>query len=190
MAPYLITIESDAVVGKDFVPELSLDDVRPITSGCRLTDVQKAAIPRVLKLSNIGTKSASFPDVIGWNIGPWIVSERLRDKIDELEPGIHEFVPLAASYKGDNRECKPYYFLLLTQALDAVVMEETKFQSGFGPEAAKASRFLLDKFGGPCTLRAEKVAGHHLWRGLDEMRLSYFCSDELADYFSHEKMLG
>lgn len=185
--PYVVTDDLNAAIAKEFVPELSLDDKRPITLGHQLTENQKAAIPRSLKVEKPRRKF--FPDILGWNVGPWIVSQRVRDKIEELEPHIHDFIPLHVKQEDDKKDYGTYYLVILTQHVDAVIFEETKFLGGIGLDAAKASRFMLDQYG-PCTLRAEAVAGRHLWRGAGDMHLRYFCSDELGNFILQEKLRG
>jgi len=187
--PYLIrdTSISKDIVGNKFEPKMPMDEKRPVTLGHELTQEQKDQIPRLLLVDK--PKTAELPDVLGWALGPWIVSPRLRSKIESLETGVHEFIPIEVKQSDESRQFGVYYLILFTQALDAVVFEETHFATGLGLEAAKASNYFIDRRG-PCTLYAKAISGRHLWRGTGKMQLSYFCSSELGDFIIREKIRG
>lgn len=189
--PYYLEVgrDDDVSVRKDFEPDLPMEQRRPITKGELLTQAQKNAIPRTLLVSRMERRD--LPDILGWVMGPWIVSPRLKNKIEELEPGVHEFIPLHVMHEDDGRDFGTYYLILLTQALDAVDFDNTDFAMGRGRAAAKSSAYFMTfEWGGQCTLKEEACQGHHLWRGADGMRLRYFCSDELGEYVQRNGLLG
>ena len=175
-----------------FDPPLSLPDLLEIASGRELTPEQKARIPRILRVRP--AQAEHIPDILATGeIGPWIVSQRLRDKIEELEPDIHEFIPVSVRRDDDSRDHGIYHLILLTQSVDAVVAERTKFQEGYGKEAAALSGDLLDSADPDITLKETATAGHHLWRAgvlYEPMWMHYFCSDELARFVMENKLTG
>jgi hypothetical protein len=120
------------------------------------------------------------------------VSAELRDKIEELEPGVHLFVPLQlVGAKKDRKDYGTYYLLLLTQALDAVLMDGTRFRVGYGLEAAEQCKYALYD-DGPCVLDGTVIGDRHLWRGAGpgDRWSDYFCSDALADFIRERQMRG
>ena len=149
--PYVIEIPLDGPsVLKEFEPkpEDRLEFMRSVTKPTKLESEEIASIPRTLIVGE--PKKGAFPDILGWNLGPWIVSPRLRKTIETLEPDVHDFVPILVKGEDGNSDYGTYYLILLTQALDAVIYEETEFSAGIGVEAAKRSRYAINAGYGPC----------------------------------------
>lgn len=148
----------------------------------------------------------NLPDMIGMSGGPYVICPKLKEKIEELEPGIHEFFPLNVKRDNGSKEYGTYYLLYVTQAFDAVIWDKTVFSGGpdnRGLAAAKKAAFQLRTNDNPgwCTLKREVIEGRHLWRakvsdeslfqnGGDPMRNKYFCSAELRDFIAAEKLIG
>jgi hypothetical protein len=127
---------------------------------------------------------------MGWDGGPWIISERLRDKLEELEPGAHKFLPLEVMQDDDSKRYGTYHLILLTTSLDAIIFEKTKFHEGYGEDAAKASGYSIGAFSPDIHLKKNVIMGHHMWRGVGKMSFHHFCSDELGDFVIQKKMEG
>ncbi len=189
--PYVIETPSDgSTLSKDFdpEPEEEIELIRLVTRPTKLRSEEIAKIPRTLIVGK--PRKGKFPDILGWTLGPWIVSPRLREIIETLEPGVHDFVPIHVRGDDGTSDHGMYHLILLTQALAAVIHEETKFSAGIGLEAAKKCRYAISTGSGPCALDADIIEGHHLWRGAIPMQKSYFCSDELRDHIEVEGMRG
>lgn len=177
-------------VSQKFDPSFSVEKRRPITLGLPMTKQEKDAIPRILRIAK--PRSQELMDILGWGSGPWFVSQPIRDKIEELEPDVHEFIPV--EIKRDDGSCDfgTYYLILLTQALDAIVPDKTEFHEGIGEEAAKRSAYYISEFARLITLKESIISGHHLWRGAGPGNRwsDYFCSDALGDFILENGFRG
>ena len=175
----------------DFEPEIDSVVESRFAMGKQLTDDEIAQIPRKISIGRV--PSIGIPDIWGWMNGPYLVSPKLRDKIEELEPGVHGFIPIHVVGKNENKtDYGTFYLLHLTQAIDAIVPEETNFREGIGLEAAKASVFKLNAWRGPYVLDHTIIAGHHLWRGAGPGKrwADHYCSDELGEFIKENKLRG
>lgn len=175
-----------------------------IYSGLPLPDDMRAQMAHTLLVAK--PNGARPPDIIGMNLGPYILCRKLKEKIDELEPGVHEFFPLEVVRDDKSAAYGTYFLLHLKQACEAVIWNKTEFRGGpdnRGLEAAKKAGFLLRQSDNPdwCTLQRSAIEGRHLWRtmlcdeslhrhGSDPMRTHHFCSDELRDFVVTEKLIG
>lgn len=192
--PYYIknaVTNSNAVTKLKFEPEIDSEINRRLSLGKHLTDEEIAQIPR--KICVGGVPSIGIPDVWGWLTGPYLVSPRLREKIEALEPSVHGFIPIHVVGKDKNKaDYGTFYLLQLTQAFDAIVPEETNFREGIGLEAAKASTFKLNSWQGPYVLCRAQIEGRHLWRGAGpgDRWNDYYCSDELGEFIKENKLRG
>ena len=189
--PYLIRytdIEEDSVA-KEFEPEFLMSDNRPFLNGVDFTQEQIDGIPRTLLIAKPrGNKGA--PELLGWDNGLKIVAPMVKEFLEQVEPNVHEFVPL--NVKRDDRleDYGTYYLILIRQTLDALVFEETPFgANAYGLEGAKKNRYLISEFGKP-VLRRSACEGRHLWRGANELIRHYFCSDELGEFIKNNGLRG
>ncbi|WP_421527221.1 imm11 family protein [Pseudomonas brenneri] len=201
--PYLIglTSEPGKVVGLVFEPKIDGRLSALIGSGEPLTPELRAAIPRVLRVSEL--EGGGVPGIIGWNIGPFVICQRLRDILEELEPGRHEFFPVeirSFDRGADERKFGIYYLLIGLIGLDAVVVEQTTFTKGFGREGYERSARFDHEKSAVCTLDARIIEGHHFWKLPREFGRTpdhpgrsvsgYFCSDELWSRIKQEHIEG
>lgn len=177
----------------EFEPRLLVpEQTRPLILGHVLTKAQKDALPRTLRVLDLD-KTGVF-DVFGWaGNGKWVICRRLRDKIEELEPGVHDFVPIQVVGPDGRGDFGTYHHLIYSVKLDLFHYDRTRFLKGFGRQAAEASRHILcgdaDQFA--CVLKANVVEGHHLWRGMhQDSVLGTFCSDELGAFILGEGLRG
>ena len=177
----------------EFEPRLVVpDQTRPLILGEVLTQAQKDALPKVLRVLDL--EETGVLDVFGWaGNGKWVICRKLRDKIQEMEPGVHDFVPIRVESPDGACDFGVYYHLIYTVKLDIFHYDRTRFLEGFGRAAAEASRHVLcggsDLFA--CVLKADVVEGRHLWRGrFQDSVLGTFCSDELGEFMQGEGMRG
>jgi hypothetical protein len=102
------------------------------------------------------------------------VSEGVKDVIEELEPGLHDFAPMEIRYgTRDSNESFQYFALRINQSFDAIDYEKSDMdvivqQNG--------NRILEKKTGVPVIMKPELTAGKHLW-----VYHKVYCSDELHD---------
>ncbi len=172
-----------------------------ISLGKPLTPELRAAIPGVLRVTEL--QGGGIPGVIGWSIGPFVICQRLRDILEELEPGRHDFFPLELrGFKQGAQEKKygTYYLIIGLVGVDAVVVEQTTFIKGFGREGYERSPHFDHEKTAVCTLDARIIAGHHFWTlprdfgktpdHPDRSVTGYFCSDELWSRIEQENIEG
>lgn len=128
-----------------------------------------------------------IPAVFGRMVGRKFVTPKMRDYLEQLEPGVHRFFPIQVrseimiSGKKDHGE---HYLLLPPPLIDCLVIETTQFAKGYGIEGWKQGKNenggggLSGRPNSPCTLQKSLVEGHHLWRTKVGDRFEYTCSDE------------
>jgi len=167
--PYVVSTSGDdsRSVSKDFDPDIPMDYNRKLTGVFPMTADERAAIPKKLRVGK--PRVGGIPHILGWSMGPFIVSWRVRGLIEELEPGVQEFSPIELVSVDGKGGLGTYFLILPPPKLDAIVKEQTEFDS---------SRMLRPR--GRCVLDAAAIRGHHFWRGEQPLILTYFCSDELG----------
>lgn len=132
----------------------------------------------------VGIPAARLPDLFG--LGPGLgVTDLIRDKIEELEPGVHQFLPAEITAKGGERPERRYWFLHICNRVDAIDPEKSvlRFAEGGG-------RFYADGIPGGATprmvLREEAIAGMCLWKDR-RWSTGFFMSDALFDFVTEGK---
>lgn len=181
--PYVIRIggSDSRSMDKVFDPDIPMDFKRILTGVYPMTPEARAAIPKTLLVGK--PRKGGVSAVLGWSMGPFIVSQRVHDILEELEPGVQDFVPVEVKSLGGvpiggKTEHGTYYLLLPLPQVDAIVAEETDF-----------SGKLIDIFG-KCTVDLAAVGSHHLWRAPDPYGFIFFCSDQLHDRLEAEGLDG
>jgi hypothetical protein len=151
--PYAIhpSTSDSRSVGKDFDPEIPIELFRQLVGTRPMTPEGRLAIPKRLRIRR--PSHGAIPHILGWSIGPWILSPRVRDIFEELEPGIQSFSPIELVSKIRGKEYGTYFLMAPPPKLAAVVAEKTEF-SGNSPRRD-----------GTCVLDARMIQGHHFWRG-------------------------
>lgn len=200
---YLISIAAGgSSVSKEFDPPLDFGLKIKIGEGLSLTEEEKMAMPKVLRVTQ--RSRGGVPAIIGWNIGPFIVCETLKNKLEKLEPGRHRFLPLeiwGMKRSRQNHCYGTYYWIISIPRLDAVVVDETNFSKGLGRVGFELSAGSISHSkDGVCVLNSDVTKGHHLWqlpKGFgssadypNQSRSGFFCSDELRDFIKSERMDG
>lgn len=111
-----------------------------------------------------------IPEIFESTYGVWTVKDCIKSIIEELEPGVHTFIPVNLRIRGSDKSHGQYYLLYPGQAIDAVVIDETDFgegkgRAGFGKEISPGVRsYTLSPFG-RTVLDQRLIEGRHLWRG-------------------------
>lgn len=107
----------------------------------------------------------------------FLASPEVRDIIEQLEPGLHDFVPCQLRY-GDDGPSQPYFCVRVQQSFDPVDVERSVDNGGVKILTRKTDGATMwsKRPSKPMHLRAERTAGKHLW-----FYYHLFCSDELHD---------
>jgi hypothetical protein len=131
--------------------------------------------PRVV-ISGKVSKCAWF--VMAFGGGTWIVSERFKDIVEGLEPGIHNWLPTDLVLANGDPTPEPYYFFQVGQTLDSVIFERSSFNSIETVTGEHAVFF--PKLNHLMTLEKQKVAGKHVWKEKFVGHIDFFFSNDLV----------
>ncbi len=136
-----------------------------------------------------------LPDVLGWSIGPFIVTGFIKETLEALEPNTHKFKSVEVSMS-DRPEAATtaYHILLPPPVVDAIDIDRTMFVKGLGRAGYDASVRIkvinwLDPDVRVGALQA-KLIGRHLWRLPEEYRFEYMCSDRLWSILTKNGVVG
>ena len=124
--------------------------------------------------------AGDVPDLIIKN--HYVVSPRFRDLVESLEPGVHQFFPVAIYREVGGPVVSNHYWINICNRIDSVNRESTNLKwkidytgkTGFWDDfAVPDPRLVFSK---------DKVLGLHLW--VDPfllVRNSFYCSNEFAN---------
>ncbi|MEQ1672515.1 MAG: DUF1629 domain-containing protein [Hyphomicrobium sp.] len=165
--------------------KLRVEFFRPLKYGQPLSPRALAMLPTPYRIG--GPKGKPVPDIFGNDLGPWHVSDRVKDIIEDLEPGVHTFIPINAIKvvventtdadlyaagdltKGKQEAISPrnrkYFILHVQRVVKAVVLDETDYAGTTTAEQVRQTGSGTISKLGKCTLYASAIKGHHLWRG-------------------------
>ncbi|MCK0148606.1 DUF1629 domain-containing protein [Marivita sp. S6314] len=115
-----------------------------------------------------------------------LVSERARRVFDDLEPGVHQFLPVEVTQGKADAPGGRTYLIFLGNRLDTLDKDLS------GPFNARGMCKGLTDPNGRVVLNSEKIGKHHAW---SEMFLStgtngFFVSDTLAKILEDEGLTG
>lgn len=190
--PYIIEelLDHKRLAGIDCPLEVSRAFLHPIARGEPLTPELLSLKPRPYFVRL--TKKGDLPDMFDAK-RVWTVSEKVKNIIEELEPGIHTFIPVEPIVRRSGRRFGTYYLLYVGQVIDAVVIEESVFRDGEGRAGFNVAPVLTR-----AVLNGPLIEGKHLWRGGleklggggDPFGSYRFCSDELKRRLEEAKAEG
>ncbi|WP_423992736.1 imm11 family protein [Halocynthiibacter sp.] len=111
------------------------------------------------------------------------VDETLRDIIEDLEPGVHQFWPMKITMPKDQTYPVPYYGMVIHTHLASFRLEGSDPASarpdayaGEGVDVISTSRSALAGL----AMSREAADGKHIWREKHILRPWLFMSDELV----------
>jgi hypothetical protein len=92
----------------------------------------------------------------------WGVCKRVKEIIEDLEPGKHQFIPVNLHYgtKG-HFEIHTYYTLQVNNMCNDVDVEKSNIRWNDRPGGG---RFWCKKYDEPVALPAQSISGKHIWR--------------------------
>jgi hypothetical protein len=105
------------------------------------------------------------------------VDEPLRDIIEELEPGVHQFWPMQITMPKDVAFPKPYHALVIHNHLDAFRSEESA-PGSWALEGGIPGLFTYRNIKG-MAMSLDAIGSKHLWREKSVQRPDILMSDAL-----------
>lgn len=186
--PYYITADDDNASGV-YSPEHAFASPEDpfffaVWLGKELTKDEMAAKPQTLAITI--NDVAEVPSIWGGGMQPWYVDETIKDILSDIEPGRHNFIPIRLTREDSMPTQRNFFLLHVTAAIEAIIIEHTRFAAGVGSDAYEHVQQLVES--GPIVLDSTSIANRHLWRGKEwntheynHLAFSYFCSDQLAD---------
>ena len=116
----------------------------------------------------------------------WVVSEDFKRVVEALEPGVHQFFPIALQRKDGESTEKQYYLLNICQHAGGLDLERTDTYWRDAPITHKPIQIVRP--GGKIVLRKAAIEGLHLWRGESPVLGFIFFSDALMDAVLEAKL--
>jgi hypothetical protein len=171
--PYLIELplDDDRAVSKSFQPPMSprqkvfIDGMSP-----RPAEVS----PELPTSIHVGRPaSGELPHILGWSLGPWVVSPEVREIIEDLEPRVHRSVPLSVISERDEQQLGTYHLLLETPQVDALDVAHTEWHRN-DPKQGLSHR-------GQIALRSRQIGSLHLWKLTLPIWQTYFVSEQFRE---------
>lgn len=113
-------------------------------------------------------------------------SQALRDCVESLEPGVHDFRKVEVSLKDGSPLGETYYAMNVRQiVLDAVVWEQTTARA---TRISTEMKVMSPQWGSVAMARA-RIAGLHLWTAADIVNGTMAVSNELYGLLKANKLL-
>ena len=146
------------------------------------TPLDPSQVPHRFKTE---TRADRLPDMFDCLAG-FMVSDVLRDKIEELEPGVHRFFDAEITCKGGEKPAKRYWLFQICNLVDAIDEEKSNlFTVKTGFKAYR--RYGLGPGAEPrLVFRKEAIEGMCVW--MDERFSDFFMSDELFEFIRKNKL--
>ncbi|QDG75254.1 imm11 family protein [Labrenzia sp. PHM005] len=117
--------------------------------------------------------------------GEWIVSQRFKDLVESLEPGVNNFLATELVFSKGAPAKEPYHFLQHGQDLDSIALDRSDHKEIDRYDGSKA--FLLNFKNHSVVMDKSKTKGCHLWKEKKASYRDFFLSNEL---FGKIKELG
>ena len=161
---------------------------KPITvDGELIVSVLNSGIPldpeKVPHRYIVQAKAEALPEIFGLKFG-YAVIDRFREKVEELEPTVHQFFDVEIMTKGGARPDKRYWLLQICNRVSSIDPEKTTLPLGPGDRYVGTNIPSGQPMG--MVLRKEAIAGKRMW--FDRKFMGRFFSDELFDFVRVNKM--
>lgn len=179
--PYLIetSLNDSRSVSKEFDPPIDMRRKVFLDGMSARPPEVDPAIPKRLRVGKPG--SGGLPHILGWSLGPWIVSEKVKAIIEDLEPGIHKFSSMEIVWQDTGVHVANYYLILDTPQVDCVDIKQTDWKQGLIGKIPMMGRIVL---------KSASVKGRHLWKSTEPLFQTYFVSDEFRARLEWENLDG
>lgn len=134
---------------------------------------------------SVEVAAADLPDFFSLRIG-YGVTDIFRDKVEELEPDVHQFFPVEITAKGRESPVKRVWLLHICNRVDAIDPIKTSVPLGFGGLFYSTEGLSVGRELG-FVLRKEAVAGKCMWVDC-RYKSGEFFSDELFAFVEQSRL--
>jgi len=131
--------------------------------------------PRIFKTTRTYKDLAAMIETIDRIVA---VNEALKNIIERLEPGVHQFYPFRIVMPRGKEYPEPYYILRIGRVLDSFIPVEGTYRGTPGEESLSVI-YTLKKYINKLTFSKQKIGGAHLWREKNLYRPNILMSDTL-----------
>lgn len=144
--------------------------------------------PGPLKVNVTKLPGGVLPDFLG----PFDVSDRVRAKIEEIEPGVHQFLPLEVNMPDGSTSEHKYWIFCVMNRLDTIILEKSKFIQPYYYNQEKWPNYMeYEVVSGTkpiIALDKSKIAGKAAWA--EYKFFKYLFSDTFASWLDAENIKG
>ena len=143
--------------------------------------------PRVVAVKR---RAIPLPDVVSTS-HDWLVSNKVRDEIERIEPGRHRLLPAVLEFDTGEREADLWSFLIIRGRADCIALEAcvNVFKRDYDPDLLGFFRYLADwQKETIIAVHRSKIEGRAIW--YDYRIDRRFISDEFADFIKRENIRG
>ena len=137
------------------VPDERCIPVRGLGWGLPIT--YEGPTPLVGRQKNTGRLNDMF--IVNLACG---ISERLRDIIESVEPGVHQYLPLLMLQRNGKPFDEKYFILNICQSFEADIFPDPSLRV-FSKVSSPFERPKVEYYDGERLLSAPQIAGRHLW---------------------------
>lgn len=110
----------------------------------------------------------------------FLVPQSWKEVIEEFEPEVHQFKPVALSQKNGSPLDEPFFAMNIRQALrDVCDKERSTAPYTYDAKGLGAFQNTTDTPRGKVVFKAKAIRGQHLWNPLDLLIYEIAMSDEL-----------
>jgi len=132
----------------------------------------------------------ALPEIISTPIG-YLVSNKVRDEIERIEPGRHRFLSTVLKLDSGAPEVDRWSYLVIRGRTDCIAFEACAnvVKKTFDPALPEFFRYFADwQAGTTLAVRRSCIAGRALW--YDYRIDRRFISDEFAEFIQRENIRG
>ncbi len=144
--------------------------------------LKEVECPKVFRLKKT-------PKKLGAMIGPGLpmVSETLKNIIETLEPGVHQFLPITIKLPRNKTWPGRYYVLPVATFLDRCRREQSK-EGSWQPLGKRFTSYDTRADAKGLAFSKDVFAGKHLWREVKLFSPEFCMSDELQQAVAEQEL--
>jgi hypothetical protein len=170
---------------------IELKGIWNLDSGFRLTDEMSPSLDSVYRLARLmrGRKTKTLPDIFALPGPVPCINQAVRDCIESLEPGVHQFFPITLLHPNmDTVFDGRFYILNVCKLLNSIILQASNLRI---INAHTPYSYVQTGLNHPDFRAVQKsvIDGSHLWREQVYLRDIYI-SDCLYREFRDRKLKG